>query len=52
MNARRVSDSTIRRLSLYLNLLRELSAAGTDLVPSAQLASGFEISVAVDIDPE
>ena len=30
MNARKISDSTVRRLSLYLNLLRDISAAGTE----------------------
>jgi redox-sensing transcriptional repressor len=40
MNVRKISDSTIRRLSLYLNLLRELSTAGTELVSSAELADG------------
>lgn len=40
MNVRKISDSTVRRLSLYLNLLRELSTAGTELVSSAELADG------------
>lgn len=40
MNDRKISDSTVRRLSLYLNLLRELSAAGTQLVSSGDLAEG------------
>lgn len=40
MNARKISDSTVRRLSLYLNLLRDISAAGTELVSSVELADG------------
>ncbi|TFG66284.1 MAG: redox-sensing transcriptional repressor Rex [Gemmatimonadales bacterium] len=40
MNARKISDSTVRRLSLYLNLLRDISAAGTELVSSVELANG------------
>lgn len=38
MNARKISDSTVRRLSLYLNLLRDMSKAGTELVSSLELA--------------
>lgn len=40
MNARKISDSTVRRLSLYLALLRDLSAAGVEWVSSAELADG------------
>jgi redox-sensing transcriptional repressor len=40
MNDRKISDSTVRRLSLYLNLLRELSAADDEVVSSLQLAEG------------
>lgn len=40
MNDRKISDSTVRRLSLYLNLLRELSDADTSLVSSLELAEG------------
>ena len=40
MNDRKISDSTVRRLSLYLNLLRDLSATGTQLVSSVDLAEG------------
>lgn len=35
---RKISDSTVRRLSLYLNQLRALSARGTALVSSRELA--------------
>ncbi len=46
MNARKISDSTVRRLSLYLNLLREMSAAGTELVSSVELAGGSATTAA------
>lgn len=34
----RISDSAVRRLSLYLRMLRELEAAGVELVSSTELA--------------
>ncbi|MCG8468664.1 MAG: redox-sensing transcriptional repressor Rex [Gemmatimonadetes bacterium] len=34
----RISDSTVRRLSLYLRMLRDLERAGVELVSSAELA--------------
>ena len=40
MNVRKISDSTVRRLSLYLNLLRDMSDAGTEVVSSVELADG------------
>lgn len=40
MNTRKISDSTVRRLSLYLSLLRDMSASGTALVSSVELAVG------------
>lgn len=40
MNVRKISDSTVRRLSLYLNLLRDLSDGGTKVVSSVELADG------------
>ncbi|MFQ5528897.1 MAG: redox-sensing transcriptional repressor Rex [Gemmatimonadota bacterium] len=40
MNVRKISESTVRRLSLYLNLLREMSGRGTELVSSVDLAEG------------
>ncbi len=38
MTVRKISDSTVRRLSLYLNQLRALSAEATPLVSSRELA--------------
>ena len=38
MTVRKISDSTVRRLSLYLNQLRTLSNRGTALVSSRELA--------------
>lgn len=38
MTVRKISDSTVRRLSLYLNQLRALSVRGTPLVSSRELA--------------
>lgn len=38
MNVRKISDSTVRRLSLYLNQLRALSGRGLQLVSSRDLA--------------
>ncbi|MFQ5889075.1 MAG: redox-sensing transcriptional repressor Rex, partial [Gemmatimonadota bacterium] len=38
MTTRKIADSTIRRLSLYLRLLRELEAGGRELVSSHELA--------------
>lgn len=38
MTVRKISDSTVRRLSLYLNQLRALSTRGTPLVSSRELA--------------
>lgn len=38
MTVRKISDSTVRRLSLYLNQLRALAAAETPLVSSRELA--------------
>jgi redox-sensing transcriptional repressor len=46
MNTRKISDSTVRRLSLYLNLLRDMSAAGTRLVSSVELADGSATTAA------
>jgi redox-sensing transcriptional repressor len=40
MNTRKISDSTVRRLSLYLNLLREMSDTETEVVSSVDLADG------------
>lgn len=40
MNVRKISDSTVRRLSLYLNQLRALSARDVRLVSSRELAEG------------
>ena len=40
MNVRKISDSTVRRLSLYLNLLRDMSDAETEVVSSVDLADG------------
>lgn len=40
MKGPRISDSTVRRLSVYLRLLRELSAEGEEVVSSQQLAEG------------
>lgn len=40
MNVRKISDSTVRRLSLYLNQLRALSGRGIELVSSRELAEG------------
>lgn len=40
MNVRKISDSTVRRLSLYLNQLRALSTRGLPLVSSRELAEG------------
>lgn len=37
---RKISDSTVRRLSLYLNQLRALAARGIELVSSRELAEG------------
>lgn len=37
---RKISDSTVRRLSLYLNQLRALSGRGIELVSSRELAEG------------
>ncbi|WP_419161816.1 redox-sensing transcriptional repressor Rex [Candidatus Palauibacter sp.] len=34
----RISDSTVRRLSLYLRMLRDLERAGVEVVSSSQLA--------------
>lgn len=34
----RISDSTVRRLSLYLRMLRDLERSGVDVVSSARLA--------------
>lgn len=34
----RISDSTVRRLSLYLRMLRDLERAGVEFVSSSQLA--------------
>ncbi|WP_420440723.1 redox-sensing transcriptional repressor Rex [Candidatus Palauibacter sp.] len=34
----RISDSTVRRLSLYLRMLRDLERAGAEFVSSSQLA--------------
>lgn len=34
----KISDSTVRRLSLYLRLLREVDAAGQDTISSGELA--------------
>lgn len=38
MTAPRISDSTVRRLSLYLRLLRELEDEGREIVSSRELA--------------
>lgn len=38
MNVRKISDSTVRRLSLYLNQLRTLSSRDVHLVSSRELA--------------
>lgn len=38
MSVRKISDSTVRRLSLYLDQLRALSASDTPLVSSRELA--------------
>lgn len=46
MNTRKISDSTVRRLSLYLNVLRDMSAAGTELVSSLELADGSATTAA------
>ncbi len=46
MNTRKISDSTVRRLSLYLNLLRDMSTAGTHLVSSVELAGGSATTAA------
>lgn len=35
----RISDSTVRRLSLYLRMLRDLERAGAEFVSSSQLAA-------------
>lgn len=40
MNVRKISDSTVRRLSLYLNQLRALSDRDVRLVSSRDLADG------------
>ena len=40
MNVRKISDSTVRRLSLYLDQLRTLSARDVRLVSSSDLAEG------------
>ena len=40
MNVRKISDSTVRRLSLYLDQLRTLSARDVRLVSSRDLAEG------------
>jgi len=40
MNVRKISESSVRRLSLYLNLLREMCDRGAELVSSAELADG------------
>jgi redox-sensing transcriptional repressor len=40
MNVRKISDSTVRRLSLYLDRLRTLSARDVRLVSSRDLAEG------------
>lgn len=37
---RKISDSTVRRLSLYLNQLRALATRGIELVSSRELAEG------------
>jgi redox-sensing transcriptional repressor len=37
---RRISESTVRRLSVYLRFLRELTRQGRELVSSRQLARG------------
>lgn len=37
---RKISDSTVRRLSLYLNQLRALAARGIEVVSSRELAEG------------
>jgi redox-sensing transcriptional repressor len=37
---RRISESTVRRLSVYLRFLRELARQGRELVSSRQLARG------------
>jgi len=39
MTNRRISDSTVRRLSLYLRLLRELAASGGEVTSSRELAA-------------
>lgn len=40
MTRRRISDSTVRRLSRYLRLLRELDREGRTVVSSVELAEG------------
>ncbi len=39
MNRRKISESTVRRLSLYLRLLREVRSEGTRLLSSRELAA-------------
>lgn len=46
MNLRKISESTVRRLSLYLNFLREMSDAGTGVVSSVDLAGGIGTTAA------
>lgn len=46
MNLRKISESTVRRLSLYLNLLRDMSEAGTEVVSSVDLAGGIGTTAA------
>lgn len=40
MTRRRISDSTVRRLSVYLRLLREMREEGREIVSSRELAEG------------
>lgn len=46
MKQPRISDSTVRRLSVYLRLLRELQEEGREIVSSQQLAEGSGTSSA------
>lgn len=46
MTVPRISDSTVRRLSVYLRLLRELDGEGHEIVSSRELAEGSGTSSA------